>query len=86
MSNLKPGTGISIGKDVDTYEEKNSMLTRTSYGLGGFFDNIYSAAFSVRVIAFYEDEVLLPILLVSIAFVLYGVWNMFNDPLLGHLS
>lgn len=57
-----------------------------SYGLGGFLDNFFTGAFAIRVIAFYETEILLGVALVSLAFVLYGVWNMFNDPLAGFFS
>ncbi len=31
-------------------------------------------------------EVGLPVLLVGLAFVIYAIWNMFNDPLLGYLT
>ena len=63
-----------------------STAIHTSYGMGGFFDNFFSAAFTIRVIGFYEDEILLPIILIGVAFILYGIWNMFNDPITGYLS
>ncbi|MFX1409507.1 MAG: MFS transporter [Promethearchaeota archaeon] len=66
--------------------KKHSTPVQTSYGLGGFFDNFFSAAFTIRVIGFYEDEILLPIVLIGIAYILYGIWNMFNDPITGYLS
>ncbi|HEY0090519.1 MAG TPA: MFS transporter, partial [Candidatus Lokiarchaeia archaeon] len=65
---------------------KNSFTNRLSYSLGGFLDNFFSAAFTVRVISYYEDEILLPIILVSLSFVIYGLWNMFNDPLIGFFT
>lgn len=57
-----------------------------SYGLGGFLDNFFIAAFTVRIIHYYETVVLLDVVLVGIAFVIFGVWNAINDPLLGYLS
>ncbi len=65
---------------------KYSSKIHMSYGLGGFLDNFFTGAFAIRVIAFYETEILLGVALVSLAFVLYGVWNMFNDPLAGFFS
>lgn len=64
-------------------ESKHSRFTYTSYGIGGFVDNFFIAAFSIRIIDFYENELLLGIFWVGLAFLLYGVWNMVNDPLIG---
>ncbi|MHA1148691.1 MAG: MFS transporter [Promethearchaeota archaeon] len=60
--------------------------THISYGLGGFLDNFLLTAFTVWVIAFYEDILLLPVVLVGFAFVIYGFWNSLNDPLIGYIS
>jgi GPH family glycoside/pentoside/hexuronide:cation symporter len=38
------------------------------------------------VIDYYENELLLTIFYVGLAFVIYGFWNMVNDPLLGWIS
>jgi len=65
---------------------EKSFTNRLSYSLGGFLDNFFSAAFTIRVIGYYEDEILLPIVLVSLSFVIYGLWNMFNDPLIGFFT
>ncbi|MHA1490536.1 MAG: MFS transporter [Promethearchaeota archaeon] len=67
-------------------EIKYSTKIRSSYGIGGFLDNFVLAAFTTRIIFFYENEVLLSITLVGLAMVLYGLWNMINDPLIGYLS
>jgi len=64
-------------------ESKHSKFTYTSYGIGGFVDNFFIAAFSIRIIDFYENELLLGIFWVGLAFLLYGLWNMVNDPLIG---
>ena len=75
----------SIKKDSSS-EMKYSSLTHLSYSFGGFFDNFLTAALTIRVIGFYEDELLLPIILIGVAFFFYGIWNMINDPLAGYLS
>ncbi len=60
--------------------------THVSYSLGSFFDDFLYAAFSVRMYAFYEKEILLPNIFLATAVTLYGLWNMFNDPLIGYIS
>ena len=67
-------------------KSKNSSFVYVSYGLGGFVDNFFTASSTVRVIDFYENELLLSIFLVGLAFFLYGFWNMINDPILGWIS
>ncbi len=67
-------------------EPKHSRSVYISYGIGGFVDNFFLAAFSVRIIDYYENELLLAIFWISLAFILYGVWNMVNDPFLGWIT
>ncbi len=57
-----------------------------SYGLGGFLDNFTVSAFSVRVYHFYEDVLNVPGEFVALAVILYGIFNMLNDPFAGWLS
>lgn len=71
--------------DTDSEMEYNTKI-HLSYSLGGFLDNLLTAAFAIRVFGFYEDEILLPVALVSFAYILYGIWNMFNDTIAGYLS
>lgn len=35
---------------------------------------------------YYEVELLLPVLFVGIAYIIFGIWDAFNDPLIGYLS
>jgi GPH family glycoside/pentoside/hexuronide:cation symporter len=67
-------------------ESKYSSKVHLSYSLGSFFDTFYVASFTVRVIYFYENELFLSIVLIGIAFSLYGFWNMINDPLIGWIT
>ncbi len=65
---------------------RNPTRIHFSYSCGSFFDDFILTAFSVRVYAFYETEVLLPNAFLAAAFILYGIWNMLNDPLVGYIS
>ena len=67
-------------------ETKYSSKVHLSYSLGSFFDTFYVASFTVRVIYYYENELFLSIVLIGIAFILYGFWNMINDPIIGWFS
>nr|MDO8109068.1 MFS transporter [Candidatus Sigynarchaeota archaeon] len=68
-------------------DESNSPLKiQFSYALGSFLDDFIITAFSIRVYAFYENEVFLPNVFLATAFIIYGIWNMVNDPLVGYIS
>lgn len=67
-------------------EVKYSSKIHWSYGIGGFLDSFIITSFNLKVIFFYENEWLLSITLIGIAFGIYGFWNMINDPLIGWLS
>ncbi|MBA7631061.1 Melibiose carrier protein [subsurface metagenome] len=77
---------ISKNQNVGADESKYSSKIHLSYSLGSFFDSFYVASFTVRVIYYYENELFLSIVLIGIAFILYGFWNMINDPLIGWFS
>ena len=62
------------------------FLMHNSYGLGGFLDNFTVSAFSVRVYHFYENVLGIPGEYVALAIILYGIFNMLNDPFAGWLS
>ena len=65
---------------------KYSFLIHLSYGLGGFLIHFLAAALAVRIIFFYENVLLLNIVLIGIVFIIFGFWNMVNDPLIGYFS
>jgi GPH family glycoside/pentoside/hexuronide:cation symporter len=72
----------------EEFENKVNYSSRIhlSYAFGSFFDDFIMTAFSMRVYSFYETELLLPPVMVSLAITLYGIWNMLNDPLAGYIS
>ena len=57
-----------------------------SYGCGYLVVNYLLGAYTRLVFYYYEVEVGLPVLYIGIAFVIYAIWNMFNDPLLGYFT
>ena len=75
-------------KEFEEFEEfeNQSMLTILSYsfiilGTSSAFYMIQAYAFF-----FYETEVKLPVFFVTLALVIYGLWDAINDPILGYIS
>jgi GPH family glycoside/pentoside/hexuronide:cation symporter len=75
-----------LGMSEQSNKFKHSRFVYISFGIGGFVDNFFIAAFTVRIIDFYENELLLTIFWIGLAFLLYGFWNMINDPLIGWIT
>ena len=57
-----------------------------SFAMGDVFVQLFIYLFSVRTFDFYENEVGLATGIIALAFVIYALWNMINDPLVGFLS
>jgi len=73
-------------KNKNPREMQFSTKVHTSYALGSFFDDFLATALSFMVFKFYETEIFLPISLLTLVIIIYGIWNMFNDPIAGHIS
>ncbi|MFX1255367.1 MAG: MFS transporter [Promethearchaeota archaeon] len=69
-----------------TNQKSNSLLTMVSYGIGKFHAEFFSQAFGVLVFFYYETEVLLDLRLAAIGFIIYAIWNAFNDPIIGFFT
>ncbi|MFX0070650.1 MAG: MFS transporter [Candidatus Hermodarchaeota archaeon] len=67
-------------------EEKKSKKTKIFYALNGFPDLMTYQAFSFLVFTYYFAVVGIPIIQMWIAFIVWGLWNAVNDPMLGALS
>ncbi|MFX0010931.1 MAG: MFS transporter [Candidatus Hermodarchaeota archaeon] len=67
-------------------ERKISLKERVLFATSAFPDQLTYQAFTIYVFTFYFAVVGLSAFQMWIAYVLWGVWNMFNDPLLGALS
>ncbi len=63
-----------------------SKKKMASYSMGVFIDSFFTEAFGFLVLYYYEVELGLAILLVGLSFVIFAVWNMINDPLVGFLT
>ncbi len=62
------------------------LWTYASVGCGQMLIEFLLSAFGIRVFDYYENEIGLATGFISLALVLYTVWNMFNDPLAGYLA
>ncbi|MFX0155755.1 MAG: MFS transporter [Candidatus Hodarchaeota archaeon] len=57
-----------------------------SFGMGSFAQWFINGAFNTWVLSFYFVAMGLDITLIMLAFILWTIWNAFNDPLIGYLS
>ena len=67
-------------------ERKLSIKEKTLFATSSFPDQLTYQAFTIYVFTFYFAVVGLSMLEIWIGFILWGLWNMVNDPLLGALS
>jgi len=64
---------------------KQSKGIMGSYNMHQFFGQWISGPFGMYVFIFYETQIGLNVGLIALAFILYSLWNAFNDPLVGYL-
>jgi GPH family glycoside/pentoside/hexuronide:cation symporter len=67
-------------------EEKLSFKEKFLFGLSAIPDQLTYQVFQFLIFTFYFTVVQVPTVLMVIAYVLWGIWNAINDPLLGALS
>jgi len=67
-------------------EKELSIKEKVLFSTSSFPDQLTYQAFTIYVFTFYFAVVGLTMLELWIGFILWGIWNMFNDPLLGALS
>ncbi|UCE11072.1 MAG: MFS transporter [Candidatus Thorarchaeota archaeon] len=70
----------SVGKSE--YKPGN----RVAYGVGALAENASYQAFTFLVFTFYYAVIGIDINLVTLGFVIWSVWNAFNDPVIGLVS
>jgi GPH family glycoside/pentoside/hexuronide:cation symporter len=76
---------MAIQEDLSEWEVA-STGKMISYGFGYIIVN-YLLSYGLAVLFYYyEVELGLPTLLVGIAFIIFAIWNMVNDPILGYLT
>ena len=67
-------------------ERKVSLKERILFGTSAFPDQLTYQAFTIYVFTYFFAVVHLSMFEMWVGFVLWGIWNMCNDPLLGALS
>jgi len=67
-------------------EGEYSTKLAISYSLAGFTDVILFQFFTFLIFTFYYAVIGLNVNFVSLAFVIWSIWNALNDPILGELS
>ncbi len=67
-------------------EEKVGRGKRMSYSMIWFVDYIVIASYAVLIFYYYETELQLAAIYVGLAFIIFALWNMINDPLIGYLT
>ena len=73
-------------EELPLSEKKVPLRKRILFATNAFPDQLTYQAFTIYVFTFYFAVVGLSALQMWIAYVIWGLWNMFNDPLLGALS
>ena len=73
-------------KDERSSSQRYGLGQKLAFGQGSFAAWFINSSFNVWVFTFYFVAVGLPIIYILSAFVLWTVWNAFNDPLIGYLS
>ena len=66
--------------------ESYDLKTRFAFSVGEITDTVAYQGFQVIVFVFYFSVVQLPVIWISIGFIIWSVWNAFNDPIVGVLS
>ncbi len=67
-------------------DEKVSIGKRTSYSMIWLYDYILIAGQFILLFHYYEVELGLSVALLGLAFIIFAIWNMINDPLIGFLT
>lgn len=80
--------GISSQRRVKMLNRSSEWgkKVKTAFSVGEIGDGVAYQTFSFLVFPFYFTVVGLPILWISAGFIVWSLWNAFNDPLIGTLS
>ncbi len=78
---------MSEESETDLSEwEQVPLKKMLSYSLGITISGWMGGALAIFVFYYYEVEVGLPVVYLGFAFIIFAIWNMINDPLLGYLT
>ncbi len=67
-------------------EPEYSLKKAVLYSFAGFTDVVFLQFFTFLIFTFYYSVVGLNIILITIAFIIWSIWNAVNDPMLGAIS
>ena len=65
---------------------KHSKKSMVSYGFGKFITEFFNMCFGSYVFFFYERVIGLNVWYTSTGYIIFALWNAFNDPLVGYLT
>jgi len=65
---------------------RHSKLNMASYGAGSLAREFLNMAFTAAVFFYYENEIGLNVWFVTSGLVIFAIYNMFNDPIIGYLT
>ena len=78
---------MSEESEIDSSEWEQISLRKTiHYSFGYLLVFFMLGFFNTYVFYYYEVEIGLPVALLGLAFVIFAIWNMINDPLIGYLT
>ena len=66
--------------------QRFSLGQKVSFSLGNGVEWFINSAFNLWVFTFYFSAVGLNVSLIWTAYIIWTIWNAFNDPLIGYLS
>ncbi|MBD3194820.1 MAG: MFS transporter [Candidatus Lokiarchaeota archaeon] len=67
-------------------KEKTDKKLRLAFALNGFPDQMTYQFFTLTIFGYYFAVVNIPTLYMWIGYTVWGLWNAFNDPLMGYFS
>jgi GPH family glycoside/pentoside/hexuronide:cation symporter len=76
---------MAIQEDLSEWEIAPTKKM-VAYGFGYLVVNFMLSMGLSRLLYFYEVEILLPTFYLTVAYMIFAIWNMVNDPLLGYLT
>jgi GPH family glycoside/pentoside/hexuronide:cation symporter len=78
---------MSEANEFDESEWAQTSLRKTfHYSFGYLLVFFMGGFFNTYVFYYYEVELGLPVAMLGLAFVIFAIWNMVNDPLMGYLT
>jgi len=76
---------LAIDEDLSQWEIA-STGKMVAYGFGYIIINYLLGYGLANLFYFYEVEIGLSVIYLTLAFVIFAIWNMINDPLLGYIT